>query len=127
MSDDLKALDAACAKAMGWQPDPARCNVCGWPLEDGICEPGNCAERPVPKIKYNDPAPYSEEPYLASLLEDEIEKRGLQGAYIHALWNELDGAPLVDGCTQQTASDWALLRATPGQRARAFLAAVEAG
>ena len=120
MSDDLKALDAACAKAMGWQPDPARCNVCGWPLEDGICEPGNCAERPVPKIKYNDPAPYSKEPYLASLLEDEIEKRGLQDVYIDALMRIVEYPAIGE-------QYWLLLRATPEQRARAFLAAVEAG
>lgn len=58
---------------------------------------------------------YSTDYDAARLLEDEIERQGLQEAYINAL-NTLLG--------WQREPSWDFLRATPEQRARAFLQVV---
>lgn len=54
----------------------------------------------------------------ARWLEDEIEQRGLQEAYCRALAHQYSGVLLRD-------YTWALLRATPEQRARAFVEATK--
>jgi hypothetical protein len=59
---------------------------------------------------------------IASYLEDEIVRRGLQERYIEALY------PII-GAWQygmSTSEQWRILRATPEQRARAFMAVIEA-
>lgn len=56
----------------------------------------------------------------ARQLEDEIERRGLEYSYVRSLVNlvAVDTAPGSDG------ERWALIRATPEQRAKAFLQAI---
>lgn len=57
---------------------------------------------------------------LALMLEDEIERRGLQYKYMDWLmaYSSL--------CSDERDQRWAIMRATPEQRARAFLQAVQA-
>lgn len=124
MSDNLRELDVACARAMGHLPDPARCGVCGWPLGDGVCMPGNCAERPVPSRRYDAPALYSSDPAAVRLLEDEIARRGLRREYTTALLHEIDNTPEMP-FEYGWRVVWGALRATPEQRVRAFLAVME--
>lgn len=57
---------------------------------------------------------YSSDPSATHLLEDEIERRGLDRVYIKALQ-----------ATIGSSARWDILRAEPEQRARAFLAATE--
>ena len=52
------------------------------------------------------------------LLEDEIERRGLESAYVMALRR------IVTPVWPEDAARWALIRATPEERCRAALAAV---
>ena len=60
----------------------------------------------------------------ARLLEDEIERRGLQDEYLTALWGVMDAAG--DPSPEWVLADiWLFLRATPEQRARAFLEAMK--
>ena len=53
----------------------------------------------------------------AWLLEEEIERRGLQKVYMDALADATDAIPFDSVCYP-----WSLIRATPEQRARAFVA-----
>jgi hypothetical protein len=80
---------------------------------------------------------YSSDPSAAQMLEDEIERRGLQARYATFLLEEVDpdGAQIYHSAIEveryTSPHDdgwklvWALIRATPEQRARAFLAATE--
>jgi hypothetical protein len=111
--DELRELDARCARAlnMAWtKPTHGRCctcQVCGWDYDN--CQCG-----------------YTEDPEKARLLEDEIERRGLGHEYQYRLsivvgvhpssWDQRETLLVIP---------WLLLRATPEQRARAFLEAVE--
>lgn len=64
---------------------------------------------------------FSDNPEAARLLEDEIERRGLQMPYMDAL---LSLCPLVGYAGINNPEDhnaWLLIRTTPEQRARAFL------
>lgn len=118
-----RELDEACARAMGLKSDSGRCGVCGWPLHDSIaegCTPGYCSQRPPPAVRWDEPPPFSSNHAAARQLEDEIERRGLQDEYAYKLIIE-SSAYCED---RQTAFAWALLRATPEQRARAFLEAM---
>jgi len=60
----------------------------------------------------------------ARLLEDEIERRGLWREYTSALVEELDiygDKTYYDWDREWVGATWLLLRATPEQRARAYL------
>lgn len=63
----------------------------------------------------------------AAQLEDEIERRGLEREYTQALLTILaDGSEAAADSTHITQMEaWELLRATPEQRAQAFLKAIE--
>lgn len=65
---------------------------------------------------------FSSDLNAARWLEDEIEKRGLQHAYVSALMgillNDPGNAFWIDPTSDEI---WSLIRATPEQRARAFL------
>jgi hypothetical protein len=67
------------------------------------------------------PAPYSSEDYYTHVLEDEIERRGLKNEYLLAL----SGIVIGTLCLADYDEWWALIRATPEQRARAFLEAAK--
>jgi hypothetical protein len=60
--------------------------------------------------------------FIAIALEDEIERRGIQSEYVFALAVSLFGEQDEWG----TAHIMKMMRATPEQRARAFLEAVKA-
>ena len=55
----------------------------------------------------------------ARMLEDEIERRGLQKRYMDALASTTNAMPF-----DNVLYPWSLIRATPEQRARAFLEAI---
>lgn len=110
MSDIIstnREVDAACAAALGrpWcRPTHGRCCTCqdcGWDYDH--CQCG-----------------YSGDPEKARLLEDEIERRGLQSEYVFALAESLFGEQDEWG----TAHVWKMIFATPELRARAFLQAI---
>lgn len=110
MSDIIstnRELDAACAAALGkaWtRPTHGRCCTCqdcGWDHDN--CQCG-----------------YSENEDKAILLEDEIDRRGLQEQYCIAL------VPGYSSTGPMDADDlWYAIRATPEQKARAFLEAIK--
>jgi hypothetical protein len=66
---------------------------------------------------------------IATMLEDEIERRGLIKPYIRILVEDI--APILTYDEWENWGDenytalWSLVRATPEQRARAFLEAVK--
>lgn len=131
--DDLRAgreLDAACARAMG-QTDFTHP---GFFWEEGTMDDGKdrwsgfyCPRCHTSEARKDRPCVrcYSTNSVAARLLEDEIERRGMRLIYIHALLQ----TALSSFRGQNTGSDlhWALIRATPEQRARAFLDAVGTG
>lgn len=88
MADDI---DVACARALGLDPDANELHA----IEQ-----------------------YSVYPESAKLLEDEIERRGLQDDYMRELLS------IVIPGGGSVLAFWKILRATPEQRARAFLKAV---
>lgn len=61
---------------------------------------------------------------IAQMLEDEIARRGNYDNYIIALSSEC-GISLYERNELPLTASWKLIRATPEQRARAFLAATE--
>jgi hypothetical protein len=91
-------------------------------------EYGNVKPIPPPKVnpEWSDYVERAKRGSLsaARLLEDEIERRGLHGPYIGALLTEM-GQPHTYHPSIEIDIKWALLRATPEQRARAFLAVME--
>lgn len=106
MSQDI---NERCARAMG-----------GWPPHNWQETWGGETCSQCGKEKWQDPPEYcagwspSTDPNAARLLEDEIARRGLQEQYVHALQG------LV-----ASRDHWEYIRATPEQRARAFLAVME--
>lgn len=105
-----EALDEQCAEALGWvrrySPDPT---IYAWERPDG--------ERVTRSML---PA-FSTDRTAVMLLEDEIERRGLQDKYLIAISRILDDLPLPYEKGVMPPFLWQLLRATPEQRARAFL------
>jgi hypothetical protein len=100
-----RELDEQCARALGWEHHD------GWWTH--LSEGGEYRSRV--------PLSYSEHTIFTSLLEDEIERRRLQEKYIDALLQTIDANP-----TDEDWRLWQVCRATPEQRARAFLEAVKA-
>ena len=110
--DKNTELNRAVSEAMGkpWRKPThgtcCTCQTCGQYYDDGcLCDWTDDSEKSV-------------------LLEDEIERRGLQGAYVAFL--RLLVTPIGDyRSDNESAIQWALLRAAPDRRARAFLMAVQ--
>lgn len=98
-----KKLDDECARRLGWHLDERGAY---WHDDQG----GVVAHR-----SWSPSTNHSE----ALLLENEIARRGLEESYCRALTRQLYDVLLKD-------YTWALIRATPEQRARAFLEAMEA-
>lgn len=112
-----RGLDAACAKALGWANVAPDCHVhdgkdwCGTD-PSGTGGYYGTGRKIVPH--------FSTDRAAAVVLENEIQRRGLQERYVEALY------PLV-GAWQfgmSTAEQWLLIRATPEQKCKAFLEAV---
>ena len=103
-------LDEACMRAMGWEYHPRfPGDTTGyWRSLDG--EQVISEERPH----------FSEDPSAARLLEDEIERQGLQNEYLTALRAFLPKRQMY------RALCWDFMRTTPEQRARAFIATIPA-
>lgn len=102
-----KALDEQCARAMG--------------LEKKVSINGGPKIRyawPTPESYSLDPPPYSTSHAVAVSLEDAIERRKLVPEYMAAL-ERITGAD-----TLTYTGRFALIRATPEQRALAFVAAM---
>lgn len=114
-------LNEACARVLGWREmawpdfrDGKWREVEGWRRPDGLDVTG------VPNFSGDHDA--------VRLLEDEIERRDLGCEYAAAL------VAIADADAEQVAGDlwyattsnfWALIRAKPEQKARAFLAAMK--
>lgn len=114
-------LDARVAeRVMGWCQETShitpKATVTSWRAPAGTL--------PIPYLLnfFGDIPLLSADPAAARLVEDEIERRGLWRAYTEALLLAvIDLPPGVDTIFE----GWALIRATPEQRCRAALAAVE--
>ena len=102
-------FDIACAKAMGWEPYRT----------DGV---DYYKVSPTAMMLATEFEP-SSDLESARLLEDEIERRGLQEKYLVVL-HEVVGAKWIDYGVMDV---WSIFRATPEQKARAFLAAIGGG
>ena len=85
------------------------CYICGASVADRVAD-GHVA-----------PPRCSEDHVAARLLEDEIERRGLHYEYVKALCFILGDISLRE---LEARDVWALLRAAPEQRAKAFLQAI---
>lgn len=98
-----KKIDEVCAKALGWTDIrymPEKRAPYRW---RGFNPKGVRQGLPT----------YSSDPAAVHLLEDEIERRGLQERYIYELERII-----------ASRDHWEYIRATPEQRARAFLATI---
>jgi hypothetical protein len=105
--DKNTELNRAVSEAMGkpWRKPThgtcCTCQTCGQYYDDGcLCDWTDDSEKSV-------------------LLEDEIERRGLQKRYMDALASTTNAMPF-----DNVLYPWSLIRATPEQRARAFLEAI---
>jgi hypothetical protein len=106
-----RELDAECGRALGWVVDQQNPKT----VYAGYASDG----------KYSELPPFSTDPAAARQLEDEIERRGLQDAYIEVLVELCNTPDLNLDQWPKFIDIFALLRATPEQRARAFLEAVK--
>lgn len=116
--NDLRELDAALARALGWteRDVPFLLDEDGATLttERFWLNPSG-AYAPLP--------PFTRTMRATRLLEDEIERRGLEYAYIDVL-ETIIGADYDEGYGAH--SVWKFIRATPEQKARAALATLSA-
>lgn len=101
-------LDVACARVMGWTDIQAHTDRIGTPPD---WAQGRDLQGQIGDIPY-----YSDDD--VGLLEDEIERRKLQDAYVRRLGIMETSAAYEEA---REAYGWELIRATPEQRARAFL------
>jgi len=113
-----RELDARVARAMGWKSDPDH----GWDVAVWIHpDRGVCLRDDVDGVPF-----YSTDIAAARTMEDWIEEHNLHLRYAMAMLGcvfILEPDPVPD-CDEQLW--WMLLHATPEQRCRAFLAAMEA-
>lgn len=98
IENELRELDAEVhSRVMGIQWDATRCRVCGWPLDAGeevFCLPGDCAQRPAPVRRADEPAHYSTDIAAAWLVAETFIAAG------GAAWLEGDGhTGYHAGCT----------------------------
>lgn len=115
---DNRARDALIEQALGIVWNEARCRICGWPLRDDGCQPGDCAQRPRPTRRADEPAPYTSNYTACRVVEDAIEQRGLQDAYVKALLDLVAPDPSGIG------SFWQIVRAHLDYRCQAALVAL---
>lgn len=110
-SDPLRNLDAQCARVIGYSECGCGHDECDlWEAPIHLRDPNGIPPFPA----------FSTDIADARLLEDEIERRGLQEAYIRAL------LPEYHSFEAMTPNElFAFLRAAPERRARAFLEAVK--
>lgn len=115
-----REFDAQCAAALGWTVIQSDCYTptgrewCGTsPDRQGGWDGFGRTYIPW----------YSSKPLDAALLEDEIERRGLQPGYISALSELVD--PNDSFWSDDWQPRWLLIRATPEQKARAFLEVIK--
>lgn len=105
-------LDIQCVEALGW--------------ERVSTEPPRWTDKDHRDLWLIDVPLFSIDPAAARLLEDEIERRGLEYEYIRALNAVLD--TLLRDCPGSDIEHvdlddlWSILHASPEERARAFLA-----
>lgn len=128
----LRSLDAEVhSKVMGATWPENRCRVCGWVIA-GIdprygCTLESCSLRPVPEHRADEAPHYSTDIGAAIRVEDRIAELGKQNDYIAHLWDEVGAAR--DGSHFWTAQNfnafWLCVHATPEQRCRAALHAME--
>lgn len=119
-------IDEQCAQALGWvRGTHTRADGSTYPCHYWHDAKGCRSERVdddrCMECHRDDPA-WSPSTDLADVrqLEDEIERRGLQEAYIQAL----DSFVTYERSEGWQWFRWGILRATPEQRARAFLKAI---
>ena len=62
--------------------------------------------------------------YAIKAMEDEIERRGLIKQYVAAVWSAIGQAGHNGEGPNIWKEEWALIRATPEQKAAAFLEAI---
>ena len=131
-----RELDEQCARALGYwvyHYDKDHANNCYYQLLDQDLSPVELLSyraelRKTETEAWADAPNFSSDSCAASILEDEIERRGLQSKYTTALVQIV--APETEKVTSHLyyADDddfWSLIRATPEQRARAFLEAIK--
>jgi hypothetical protein len=119
-----RELDVQCAKLLGWTGIQADCYT---PTGKDWC--GTNPERTggwdghgrtyIPH--------YSVRPEAARILEEEIERRGLKDTYINELIDACAGQAITMLDDLTFADLWSLIRATPEQRAQAFVTACRVG
>lgn len=121
-----RELDADCARALGKTVIVDYETISGEQVPVGWWDGPKDDEGANPILHYSDD-------YAASrLLEDEIERRGLQEQYILALGDVVTTTDSIVKDMLRLASEseillyWRILRATPEQRAWAFLEAIKA-
>jgi hypothetical protein len=64
----------------GREVDKNRCGVCGWPLYPTIdqgCTAESCSERPLPRVRFDEPAPYSESIEAAMQVVEKMHQQKL--------------------------------------------------
>lgn len=103
----MSDLNEAVARAMGWELETDEHGGM-WVIDGG-------SRYDLPNFRHIDSLTD------ARWLEDVIEARGLQRQYMNILANVIDAMPFDDVLFQ-----WTLIRATPEQRAQAFIAAINA-
>lgn len=105
--------------------DKTRCGICGWPLypatEQG-CTAESCSERPLPRVRFDEPAPYSESIEAAMQVEARIRELGRAEEYIWQLIKANEGSKRFPNTVEQL---YPLVFATAEQRCRAALFAIE--
>lgn len=100
----MREIDEQIARALGLNPEMHHGSMlCFWDADEWFIVPY-----------------YTEDDEVARQLEDEIERRGLQETYVEYLIARV----IPTRSDWDAHSAWALIRATPEQRARAFLEAV---
>jgi hypothetical protein len=126
----MRELDAACARALGCRMvwfDRLTDFDGHWSQSGPFDDPSKCRHSAVAywqdaagrsNVTVDEFSP-STDPTAARELEDEIERRGLEDRYVQVLGAVVNANPYTDN------ESWALIRATPEQRARAFLEAVK--
>jgi hypothetical protein len=120
-----RELDEQCARALGWHKGrggaittpKSESRAYWYDAHGGIQEP--CVTDGFANLRAFSPSMIHED---TCLLEDEIERRGLDNEYMQALLRIV--APSVDWAMRSWDIIWRCYRATPEQKARAFLEAI---
>ena len=132
-----RELDIECAHALGYTVyhyDKDYAENCYYMLMDAAFDPVVPMFKGARKTEaeaWADVPRFSDDLTAAGLLEDAIERRGLYAKckYAETLMAITTPASVSSGYTYEASIEswWALIRATPEQRAQAFLVVVRAG